>query len=350
MVRIDKTVSMETNKIIKDKKYKFFVGIDVSKDKLDFAVMKAQELLFHKEIPNNILDIQEFIIQLRSMTGFNQGKAIFCMENTGFYCNHLLTVCLKRRINVVVENATHIKNSMGLVRGKDDKVDAIRIAKFAQKNSLDLRIWVPVRPVMTQLKSLVTLKERLLGLKVALKTPLEEQRAFVTKHMHKASIAICTRSLTALELDLVDIEGKIDLLLNNDERLKRLMEIITSVYSIGPITARQFIICTNEFKDITDAKKFASYAGVAPFKKESGKLTLKPRVSHMANKKMKSLLHMCAMVSLQSNNPIRRYFDRKTKIDGKQGMLVVNAVRNKLILRVFACVRQDRLYQKEYSR
>jgi len=339
---------MEIVKRNKSTKFNYFIGIDVSKDKLDFAVIKGKELLFHLQKPNEPEGILDFILHLRSISGFQQSKAVFCMENTGFYCNHLLTVCKNKRIKIVMENATHIKNSMGLMRGKDDKIDAIRIAKFAQKNSQELRIWVAQRPVMIQLKRLVTIKERLLGFKIALKTPFEEQKSFITRSAQKDSVATCARSLAAVRLDLVEIEEKIDMLINSDERLKRLMEVITSVYSIGRITARHFIICTNEFKDISEAKKFACYAGVAPFKKESGKLIFKSRISHVANKKMKALLHMCAMVSLQTDTPLRRYFDRKTKTDGKPGMSVVNAVRNKLILRVFACVKHDRLYQKEY--
>ncbi|MDB5129725.1 transposase [Mucilaginibacter sp.] len=331
----------------KRKKFNYFVGIDVSKETLDFAVIKNRELLFHEKIQNEPQPICDFVGKLKAMKGFKLSKGLFCMENTGFYCNHLLNVFRKSKINIVVENAVHIKNSMGLVRGKDDKIDAIRVARFAQKNCDDLKLWVSERPVMTKLKSLVAMKGRLMAAKIGLKSPIDEQQSFVTKTLQKDNLIACKRSIAALEFDILEVEKSIELLLSDDERLKRLMELVTSVHSIGKITARQFIICTNEFKDIREAKKFACYAGVAPFKKESGKMVFKPRVSHQANKKMKALLHMCAMVSLQSDTPLKQYFDRKTKVDGKSGMLVVNAIRNKLVLRVFACVRQDRLYLKD---
>ncbi|MBW4890143.1 IS110 family transposase [Mucilaginibacter sp. HMF5004] len=128
------------------------------------------------------------------------------------------------------------------------------------------------------------------------------------------------------------------------------MEIITSVKAIGPITALNILIYTNEFRNINNPKKFACYAGVAPFKDESGKSKSKGRVSHFANKKMKALLHLCAATAKKSIPEIRDYFERKTINEGKSKMSVLNAIRYKLILRVFACVNQDRCYENNYVR
>ena len=139
-------------------------------------------------------------------------------------------------------------------------------------------------------------------------------------------------------------------MVSTDDHLNWLMDIVTSVPSIGPITAVQMIICTNEFRDITAPKKFACYAGVAPFKSESGMFTGKSRVSHIANKKMKSLLHICAMGALRYDKQMHAYYERKTTAEGKNGMVVINAIRYKLIQRVFACVRQRRHFIKDYQR
>jgi transposase len=116
---------------------------------------------------------------------------------------------------------------------------------------------------------------------------------------------------------------------------------------VGVITAYEIILTTNEFKDIKEAKKFACYSGVVPFENASGKKALRTKVSHLANKKMKSLLHMAALSSIRFNRDLKAYFERKTKA-GKNKMLVVNAVRNKLLHRIFACVRDDRKYEKTY--
>jgi transposase len=137
-------------------------------------------------------------------------------------------------------------------------------------------------------------------------------------------------------------------LINSDERLKRLKDIIISVPCVGIQTAILILIYTNEFKDIQNPKKFACYAGVAPFPKESGKMKGKSRVSPFANKKVKAVLHLCAMTSVRNDSEIKAYYERKTLKEGKPKMAVLNAIRNKIILRIFACLNQDRLYLKDF--
>ena len=124
--------------------------------------------------------------------------------------------------------------------------------------------------------------------------------------------------------------------------------LVTSVTGIGAVTATQIILTTNEFKDINDPKKYACYAGVAPFTRESGVMKGKSRVSHMANKTVKTLLHLAAMTAIQYNEDLKKFYERKTMEEKKNKMSVLNAVRNKLIARIFACVNQNRKYDKTY--
>jgi transposase len=332
------------------KKFTYFIGIDVSRNKLDYAVLKDKQLVVHRETSNKPEAILAFVTELKTLTDFKISKAVFCMEQTGFYCNHLLNVLKKLKAYVAVENPVQIKNSLGLLRGKNDKIDAIRIAQYAQRNKTELKRWTPRRPIVVQLMNLIAIRNRLLGVSVALKTPLKEQLTFIKKGIQHESIQSCKRSLTAIEEDLFDINTSIESLINADDRLNRLKKLITSVPSIGPVTAIQIIICTNEFRDINNPKKFACYAGVAPFKRESGKMIGRAKVSHVANKKIKSLLHICAMGSLRYNKELIAYYERKTKTEGKPKMAVINAIRYKLILRVFACVNQDRCFVEDHIR
>lgn len=336
----------ETTNLARQKRFKQFVGIDVSKNKLDFAVYFGKRFIFHREITNHPEAIGSFLKELRAIPDFKGPQALFCMEDTGVYANHAINALKKKRLNFVVENAVRIQNSLGLLRGKNDKIDAMRIAQFIIKNKDDVSFWKPERPVMVQLKMLDTTRERLLNVRTILTKALDEQESFIDKRLHKIASKSCQESIAAVTENLKDIERCIDSLIAMDPILAELMSYITSVPAIGRVTARQIILCTNEFQDINDPKKFACYAGVAPFKKESGKMIRNGRVSKLANKKMKSLLHMCAMVSLQKGGELKEYFDRKKNVDGKAGMLVMNAIRNKLILRIFACVKQQRHYSK----
>jgi transposase len=327
--------------------YTFFIGIDVSKSTLDLSVMYGKEFLFHSKITNDLSGLKEFWSVLKSKPGFELSKAIFCMEHTGIYNHHLLNFLYTKKANICLEASVHIKLSSGLQRGKNDKIDAQRIAQYALRNQEELKLWQPKRQVVQQLKHLASLRSRLLNAKKQLSVALSETRTFdkqVAAEMKKA----CTSSLKALEKDVRLVEDKMSQVIENDELLKNLFHIVTSIQGIGKVTATEMIITTNEFKDITEPTKFACYAGVAPFEHSSGtSLKGRPRVSHKANKTMKSLLHMSALVAICYNDDLKAYYQRKVE-ENKNKMSIINAVRNKLIWRIFACVRNNKVYEKNY--
>ena len=339
---------MEEIKKVRKKKYTYFIGIDVSKNELDFAVMHQNVFLFHQECKNERESVIAFIARLKEIPGFRLSKAIFCMENTGFYGNILLQVLKKLKVDAAVEHPLHLKRSLGLVREKSDKSDAIKIAAYAEKNVDRLKLWSEKRSVITTLNHLFTLRTRLLTTSFILSKPIKEQELFIQKKLHFELGQLCKESINALKADISDVEIRMKALIASDERLKRLHYLIMSIAGIGFFTSTLILISTNEFLGINDPKKFAAYAGVAPFRRESGKNFRRARTSKEANAKMKSLLHMSALNAIRHDQELKHYYQRKTIVEGKAKMVVINAIRSKLILRVFACVSQDRPYTKDY--
>jgi transposase len=340
---------MNDQEVIPNKKFTYFVGIDVSRNELDFAVMKGSKLLFHREIPNEWSEIGLFIFELKSVHRISITKTLYCMENTGIYGNHVLNYLAIFKAYVAVENPLQIKNSMGFQRGKSDRLDSIRIAQYAFKSASEVRLWKPKRLVIQKLKMLMTLRTRMVKVRTIAQTPIKEQTTFIDRRLSDLASALCSRSLSSVSADLEEIDRTIDLIINRDEHLRHLYELIVSVPGIGRITAIMIIAATNEFIDIRNPKKFACYAGIAPFKHESGPVEGKAKLSPIADKKIKALLHTCAIASIQSNQEMRDYYHRKTKVEGKPKLASINAVRNKLVLRVFACLNQDRLYEHNYT-
>jgi len=96
--------------------FEFFIGIDVSKNELDFSVQQGKCFLFHREIINEPEVINAFIKELGKLEGFSLSKAVFCMEHTGIYSNHLLTCLHQRKTNICLESATQIRKSLGNLR------------------------------------------------------------------------------------------------------------------------------------------------------------------------------------------------------------------------------------------
>lgn len=162
-------------------------------------------------------------------------------------------------------------------------------------------------------------------------------------------IRCCKQSVKALQEDIKKTEEEIKKVIDCDEKLKELFSIIESVPGVGKITATEIVINTNEFRKINNPRKYACYAGVAPFEHTSGtSVRGKTRTSKKANLKAKSLLHMTSLVAVRFSEDLREYYERKVA-EGKNKMNVLNAVKNKIIHRIFACVNQKRLYDKNYK-
>jgi transposase len=322
-----------------------FIGIDVSKGTLDFAFVADGSVLKAFTITNSKKNLQEFFKNEK----IDFSTSLFCLEHTGIYGNILLDFLDQRQAYVWLESAIQIKRSQGLSRGKSDKIDARRIALYAFKNHVNARLWKPQREIVIQLKHLQQTRERLIQSILCLEKPVKEAKGFIKQQYQISMKRACRASLRTLKKDLKNIEQLIMDLITSDENLSRLYHIVTSVEGIGKVTAVQIIITTNEFKDFTEAKKYACYAGVVPFEHSSGtSIKGKTRVSHLANKNIKRLLHMAALVVISKPGELQNYYQRKVQ-EGKNKMLVINAVRNKLILRVFACVQDNRLFEKNYQ-
>lgn len=131
--------------------------------------------------------------------------------------------------------------------------------------------------------------------------------------------------------------------------MSRQYELLCSVDGIGDRTAIKMIVETNAFKDFSDPRKFCCHAGVAPFSYTSGSSQKsRNKVSHRADKSIKKLLHLAALSIIKNNGELHDYYLRKVD-EGKNKMSVINAVRAKLVLRMFAVIRNNQPYQKNYQ-
>lgn len=326
----------------------YFIGIDVSKNELDFAVVNSNKVLFHLEVTNDKKGIEDFIKAFKKQAPFSFENSLFCIEFTGIYNNILLNYLTAHKAFIWVENARQIKDSMGTIRGKTDKLDSILIAQYSYKNRENPRLWSPKRDIIQELDRLTAIRSRLKNAIKMLETPLVDSKDFIGKKAHKGTKNACQDSINALKKDVKNVEKQIDELIKKDPELNHLFELITSVKGISKVTATEIIITTNEFKDIDDPKKFGAFAGCVPFERSSGKKKGRPKVSSIANKKMKALLHMAAMSAIKYCKELKEYYERKVS-EGKNKMLVINNVRNKLILRVFACVNKNQKYNENYT-
>lgn len=328
--------------------FNFFVGIDVSKDTLDFSLSSRGNILVNVCVENSSNGIKSALKEFKKQPIFSIETTLFCLEHTGIYNNYVISTLFDLKAKIWVESATHIKRSSGLQRGKSDKIDAQRIALFAYRNQDQMKLWLPKRIVVLQLKKLTTIRERLLLALAQLNKPIQEAVKFESKEVFKVIKDSCSKSIKSIKADIKEVEKTIKCIITKDESLKQLFEMITSVPGVGSVVACEMIITTNEFKDITESKKYACYAGVVPFEHSSGKCTKgKNRVSHFANKRVKKLLHLASLSTVRYDGEFKTYWLRKIE-EGKHKMVVLNALKNKIIQRVFAVVKRGSKYEKDF--
>ena len=238
-----------------------------------------------------------------------------------------------------------IIRSIGVQRGKNDKVDAERIAYYAMKNVDEAFIFNAPRKEVNKIRVLLSLREKLVATRASLLRNVIELKSFDLE-VAKLSEKLQKSTIKGIDLDLKKIEKKLDIIIVEDQNLSRIFTVATSVTGIGKVTALFLICFTNEFTLYKNPRQLACYSCVVPFEHTSGKsVRSKPKVHYMANKKLKKQLHMCALSAITSDPELKHYFNRKVE-EGKNKMLVINNVRNKLVHRVCACVRENKMFEK----
>ena len=331
--------------------YPFVVGIDISKLTLDACMLidDKKETATHYHLSNTPDALQKLFAGFTKLPDFSLDKCLICIEATGVYTYPMLSFAAQHEANIWVELGTRIKRSSGLQRGKNDKVDSLRIATYASKNQENARFWKPLNTTLEQIKHLTALRDRLIESKHKLAVPVEEFRQVGNVQIATLLSKAMKTSLDSLEKDILAIEKQIKELLDQDPTLKELYDLVTSVVGIGKQTAIALMVYTNGFTLFDDARKLACYAGVAPFEYSSGtSVRGKTRVSKMANMNLKSVLHMASLTAVKFDHQLKDYYERKVA-EGKKKMSVLNAIKAKLLHRVMSVVQRKEKYENSVN-
>jgi len=327
------------------KQYKYYFGVDISKKTIDITLAKEMQLT-HRQFSNDSIGMDELMQWFKALN-LDYGSTLFCMEATGLYCFTLTQFLATHSIDTWIEHAAQIKKANALDRGKNDKIDSRRIALYATKNADRLRLWKPMGSTIEKIKHLASLRERLVETKKRLVTPIKEFEQVGNTAMAKLLTKTIKKSLAAIDKDLKNVEASIIGIVGEDEHLKQLYKLITSVVGIGFVTAINLMVYTNGFTVLKDTRKLACYCGVAPFEYASGSSVRgKTKVHYMANKKLKCNLHMASLSAVKLDADLKAYYERKVA-EGKNKMSVLNAIKNKLLARVIAVVNKGEEYVKK---
>ncbi len=325
--------------------HQWILGIDVSKESIDACLIRQSDgQLFESKFNNNLSGFRHLKAWCKQHHCECDQHTLCCMEHTGLYTRLLVNYLISREVAVWLESSLQIKRSQGLVRGKSDKIDAQRIARYAHIHQNQAQIMEIGVLTLEKLKDIQANRRRLMKALQSLRTSAEELKQF-DPSAAKVVDKVNREAIRGLEKSLHKVDEQILTYIREDEALKQKYDLMLSVKGVGKVLAAMLLVYTHGFNRLADSRKLACYSGVAPFVYESGtSVRGKTGVSKFANGELKRVLHMAAISSVQHNPELHDYYKRKVE-EGKNKMSVINAVRNKLLHRIVAVVKRGTPYE-----
>jgi transposase len=328
----------------------FYLGADVSKEKLDLCLMRDSKLVEELVVKNEITSIQKEISLLMDKHAIAADDLLLCGEYTGQYTYPLCCVCEQLGLDLWLENPYTIKHSCGLQRGKNDRLDARKIASYACRFADRAKLFKLPEKIIATLRLLVSELDLYVCDRGKYQGQLTDQKRFMDKEDYERKSQRLNTLIEGLNTSIGQVEQEIRELIESDSALSGQLKLLCSIDGVGERTAVKMIVETNAFKDFQDPRKFCCHAGVAPFSYTSGSsIRSRNRVSHRADKSIKSLLHMGALTAAtRMKGELHEYYLKKVS-EGKNKMSVLNAVRAKLVHRMFAVIKNNKLYENNYQ-
>lgn len=327
-------------------KKKVFIGIDVSKSKLDVAFIIEGDIhhVQHFVIRNDLKGFNQ-LLGVISKLGYDKSFWLLCFENTGIYSISLACFLSEAGIDFCHESALRIKRSLGIKRGKNDKLDSKEITEYAYLFREKLRLTTMPQQELQKLKLLISYRERLMKQKHALLIAAKESYECFENETTRFILEDSQDLIPQYDQKIKKVESEMEKVIRDDEGLSKNFKMATSVIGISLIVGSYMLVQTNNFTSFNQ-RQYACHAGVAPYEHSSGTdIPQQRKTSKMANKKIKALFTNAALSAIKYDPQIRHYYNRKIK-EGKNKFSALNAVRFKLITRVFATVKRGSPYVK----
>ena len=322
----------------------FFVGIDISKDWLDVAICDETTLgiMLSWQCSNTVDGIEKMLKKCLKQTAASQ--LWYCFEHTGNYGLLLSSLLESKGICYSSVPALEIKRSIGMTRGKNDQVDAARIAIYAATRKMKLKESKLPGKQLLRVKYLLTHRSLLSKTCVQLQNSKKSFEIAGKMVELKDVITDLEKRIAELKMQITVIEEAIKTEIAADDSLSKTFEKITSVKGVGLMIAATMIVCTNNFTAFENPRAFNCYAGLAPFQYSSGSsIQGKTKTSSLRNRTMKTLLFNGANSAVLCDYELKIYFTRKIK-EGKPRMVVINSVACKMVSRIFAVLKRNEPY------
>ena len=306
---------------------RLFVGIDVSKDRLDVHVRPSHETF---AVTNDDAGVAALLTRLGGLA-----PTLIVLEATGGYEVTVAGMLAHAALPTAVVNPRQIRDfarATGQL-AKTDALDARIIARFAET------VQPAVRP-------LATAEAQALGELVARRRQLVDMLAAETNRHRQARDRALQQRITAhvqwLTAALADLDGEIKRLIRASLVWRETENLLTSVPGIGDITAHALIADLPELGHL-DRRKIAALVGIAPLNRDSG-LARGRRMIGGGRPTVRRALFMATLVAIRYNAVIAEFYRRLTT-GGRPKKVAIIAAMRKLVTILNAMLRDQRSWQ-----
>lgn len=329
-----------------------FVGIDFSKDTFD-ATATGGFGTFYGKYTNDARGCMLMLADLRSHAGRRglRSRCLLCGEDTGVYSSSAAGFLSRKGWDVWIDSPYRIRQSLGIIRGKSDRVDSGRIADYARRfaDRAEAYSWPPA-----SVRTLEALQMQRKGLVDDRTAHLNRRRCVAAMSLPKGvrgrMLAIEDRAIRQLGSMIAEVEAEMKAVAAEDPEVARNLASVVSAPGIGMLTAVAIIVLTRNFTRFGhDPRRFASFCGLAPFACQSGtSLNGRPHVSRIAHPLLKPMLSMGAQAAIRHDPKMREYYLRLVRA-GKEKGVALNNVKNKMIHIAFALARKGETYDRDFT-
>lgn len=324
-------------------------GVDVSKCTLDAACCLdiTKSKFTHIRIDNTSAGFRELHKWMKEHCE-SMRQIRLCMEYTGLYAHEFRLWLESENITYFMVNPIKMhkyeppENIRGLNKIKTDEIDSYRISLYCSQNHSAMTPSRLPSDVYFKLKRLLAERIQYVKQSVLYKQQLND----ISKYDTISSRQRKEEVLISIQKRIKQTDTEIDNIIKTDYKIEKNYELLLSVIGIGRVNALTTIILTENFSSFNDPRRYANYIGIAPFKNESGTSVRKAtRVSKAGFSKAKADLSIAVCSAIKNDPQIKAYWLRK-KSEGKPSGVVLNAIKFKIVLRMFATIKRNRPYVK----
>lgn len=323
------------------------IGVDVSKNTLDVALFrgKIDWNEGHVKVSNNESGYKELRKWLR-LKNAEKKRLRICMESTGLYTHDFRSWLEKENIiyYVVDPKLMHHfappQSIKGIRQTKNDKADAFRIAIYCSLFHDSMEPSKLPSAAYFKLKRLLAERRQYVKQSVLYRQQLSDISIYdsVGSRIRKKN------EVENLRDNIKQTDAEMKAIIDTDPEIRRNYELLISIVGVGLVVAVTTIVLTENFTTFTNPRKYASYIAIAPFPHESGtSIRGATRVSKQGFRQAKADLSISVLSAITFDPDIKEYWQRK-KAEGKHTGCVLNAIKFKIVLRMFAVVKRGKPY------